>query len=210
MGSFLPALAVIVAVVAWSHVALSESADVCLARVNELGDEKIVMIPREPTGGHGVALHACGIVDAPPATVWPVVRDCEKWAQYMPGVGSSKLEKRTGNTAMCEVIVDLPYPFSDLRSVASIVEIERPDGGFSRRSLFLEGNYKHNNGYWIVLPYEDGKKTLLVYDIDFNPDMAVPDFLLRSLQSRTAPDIFSAIRERVKLCSTSGQSCRAQ
>lgn len=191
-------------------MAFSESADLCLSRTGELGGEKIVMIPREPTGGHGVALHACGLIDAPPAQVWPVVRDCEKWVQYMPGVGSSKLQKRTGNNAICEVIVDLPYPLSDLRSVTSIVEIERPDGGYSRRSLFLEGNYKHNNGYWVLLPFDEGKQTLLIYDIDFDPDIAVPDFLLRSLQSRSAPDIFNAIRERVKACSASAETCKAE
>jgi carbon monoxide dehydrogenase subunit G len=205
----LPRIGAICAVLlCFSPAAASELADPCVGRVAELREDEVVVIPRAPTGGRGVALHACALVDAPPDEVWPVVRDCEKWHQYMPGVKNSRLHGRTGNTAVCEVVVDVPFPLGDLRSVTNIVESRRPDGGYHRRANLLSGDYHHNKGFWLLLPHDGGSKTLVAYDIDFNPDTAVPDFVLRTIQSATAPELLESLRERVKTCGASEIACR--
>jgi hypothetical protein len=121
----------------------------------------------------------------------------------MPGVDSSKVQRSRANNAICDVVIDVPFPLSNLRSVTNIIERDRADGGFDRHSMLLRGDYLHNNGYWILLPHENGKKTLVVYDIDFNPDTIIPDFILRQVQSATAPQLLESIRERVKACAAS-------
>ena len=55
-----------------------------------------------------------------------------------------------------------------------------------------------------MVPWDgDGARTLLVYQLDMDPDTVVPDFLLRRAQSAAAPKVFEAIRRRVRECGES-------
>ena len=72
-------------------------------------------------------------------------------------------------------------------------------GGFERRWSLIEGTYEHNEGSWRLLPWgETGGATLAIYEVDLDPDTMVPDFLLRRTQKSTVPEVFEAVRERVR------------
>jgi ribosome-associated toxin RatA of RatAB toxin-antitoxin module len=196
--------------------ALSFAADglrQCAERRDELRAGRVVYIEQKPAGGEGVALTACGLVDAPPAEVWPVLRDCEEYEHFLPGVEHSALKSREGNVALCEALIDLPFPLGDLRSVERAVESELAGGGFERRWSLEHGTYRRLEGSWTLLPWvDDARRTLAVYQLDMDPESVVPDFLLRRAQSATAPGVFSAIRERVRRCGGSSPegSCGAK
>jgi ribosome-associated toxin RatA of RatAB toxin-antitoxin module len=177
----------------------------CGGSEEELARGGVVVVEEEPRGGAGVALRACGVIDAPPARVWPVVRDCAAYDRFMPLVEHSRLERRDGNVAICDVTLDPPFPLTELRAVTRVVEETRTDGSYKRHWTLLRGSYRRNDGSWTLLPWgTDGQRTLAVYRVDTDPDIAVPDFVLRRLQSATAAEVLEAIRARVRRCMTAG------
>jgi ribosome-associated toxin RatA of RatAB toxin-antitoxin module len=180
--------------------ALAESQNPCGVENQDLRDGNVVVRQRPPNGD-GIALVACGVVEAPPRAVWPVLRDCDLYEQFLPGVERSILLGRRDGVARCDVSIDLPFPLDDLRSVTRVEEIERRDGGFARKWSLVGGNYRRNEGSWTLSAWgAEGRQTLAVYELDIELDTIVPDFLLWRVQSATAPKVFDAIRQRVALC----------
>lgn len=159
----------------------------------EKGD--VVVRRLEPTGGKGVAALAVGVVDAAPAEVWPVVRDCQYFKHFMPRTKHSELKEEAG-VKLCRVELSMPFPMKDLWSETKSTVNEAPPR-FRRDWTLVHGTYLRNNGSWTLLPWADGAKTLLVYSIDTQPDSMVPDGLARAAQSKSLPEMMAAVRKRV-------------
>ena len=159
----------------------------------------VVVVPKTPTGDSGVAALGYGVVDAPVNRVWPVVRDCQHFHKFMPRTAQSEVRDRKGNAMKCYFKLDMPFPFSDMWSLVNTHFKETAGGGFIRHWSLIEGTYSRNDGSWAAYPWgADQTKTLLVYTIDVNPKVAVPDFIIRKAQTGTLPDVFDAIRKRVR------------
>ncbi len=181
------------------NAAAADRSTPCAETDSELAGDEVRVERREPSGGDGVALIACGLVDAPSASVWPVLRDCERYQSFLPGVTRSELLSRSDGVARCKVDIDLPFPLSELRSVTRVEESELPNGVFRRAWELEEGNYRRNRGSWTLRPWGEGaQRTLAIYEVDLELGYPVPDFLLWRAQSATAPRVFDAIRGKVK------------
>ena len=163
-----------------------------------LEDEKVIVSPMKPTDDSGVAAMAVAIMKAPVDKVWPVVRDCEHFHKFMPRAKKSELRKKLSDTQMvCFLEVSMPFPLSNLHSEV-LSTISQVGKGWKRKWTLRKGNYKRNNGSWEVYPYgKDKGWSLLVYNIDVDPDMSIPDAILRKAQTGSLPDVFKAIRKRV-------------
>ena len=163
-----------------------------------LEDEKVIVSPMKPTNDSGVAAMAVAVMKAPVDKVWPVVRDCEHFHKFMPRAKKSEMRRKLSDTQMvCFLEVSMPFPLSNLHSEV-LSTIKQAEGGWQRSWTLREGNYKRNNGSWEVYPYGDGGAwSLLVYNIDVDPDMSIPDAILRKAQTGSLPDVFTAIRKRV-------------
>jgi hypothetical protein len=61
----------------------------------------------------------------------------------------------------------------------------------------VRGSYRRNDGSWTIIPWGDGTRSLVVYDIDSDPLIAVPDPLIRLGQAGSLPDVITQIRKRV-------------
>ena len=74
-----------------------------------------------------------------------------------------------------------------------------PGGGHQRSWTLIEGSYHRNTGAWRVLPWPgEVDWTLLVYQVDINPKMSVPDFILKEAQTGALPDVFKQVVERAQ------------
>ena len=185
----------------------------CGGRPEPLQDGRVVLIDQDPSGGEGVALRACGLVDAPPGAVWPVLRNCGAYERFLPGVSRSELDRHGDSVALCDETVDLPFPLRALHSVTRVVESARPDGGFERRWTLVRGSYRRLNGSWTLVPWDENpQRTLVIYELDMDPQTVIPDFFLRRAQSTAAPEVFAAIRQRVEQCRAPGAdaTCRGE
>ncbi len=151
----------------------------------------------EPTDNKGIGVESFGVIDAPSTEVWPVLRDCEHFAAFMPRTRTSSLKQEEGAT-LCHVELKLPFPLMDLWSDTKSVQREDPAGHFRRAWTLVRGSYRRNSGSWSVLPWgAEGKQTLVVYAIDSDPIILIPDGILRSAQTGSLPEVFAAIRKRV-------------
>ena len=169
-------------------------------QIAQIEKGKVIVRTMKPKGGDGVSAQAFGLIDAPPAKVWPVIRDCQHFARFMPRTKVSKLLERNGNKSKCKIEISMPFPISNLWSVVQSTETELADGSFKRKWSLLKGTYKKNDGSWSLYPYgEGGQKTLLVYFLDVDPKIMVPDAIIRRAQAGTLPDLFKAVAKRVKL-----------
>ena len=182
----------------------------CDETTENLRTGRIAIVEQRPTDGRGVALRACGTVDAPPGVVWGVLRDCGKFEQFLPRVSRSRLTRRDDNVVVCDETIDMPFPLGDLHSITRVIESTLPNGGFERRWSLIRGTYRRLRGAWVVLPADaSASQSLVVYEVDMDPETLIPDFMIRQAQSAAAPEVFRAVRERVRHCVAGQDACRA-
>jgi ribosome-associated toxin RatA of RatAB toxin-antitoxin module len=162
-----------------------------------LGGE-VVVTPRTPTGGSGISALARGVVDAPPAKVWPILRDCQHFSEFLPRTKSSRASKAADGAPLCHVEIDMPFPLDDAFATTRSVIETLPGGGFKRTWTLVKGDYHRNNGSWAVKPMTGGTRSLLEYTIDLDPKASVPDAIAQRAQASALPKVFEAVRERVK------------
>jgi ribosome-associated toxin RatA of RatAB toxin-antitoxin module len=182
-----------------SDLALAESDRQRLER----GD--VLFTPLDPADGRGVAARAMGVVEAPPGSVWPALRDCEHYQEFLPGVRTSALRSRENDVAVCYTEIELPWPLPDLVSKTRVEESRIAGGGYVREWRLIDGSYRRNVGSWRLHPWgADGGRTLAVYRVDFDPQTVLPDWLLRRAQRSTVPGVFEALRQRVSALAADG------
>jgi len=195
---------VLVAIAVARAATASPDATLCRESPEALAGGRVAVTELPPTDGQGVALRACGVVDASPAAVWAVLRDCGKFEQFLPRVSRSRLESRDDEVVVCDETIDLPFPLRNLHSISRVVESRLSNGGFERRWSLVRGTYRRLTGAWIVLPTEDSSgRSLLIYEVDMDPETVIPSFLIRHAQTAAAPEVFRAVRERVRQCGAS-------
>ncbi len=167
------------------------------AEKKKLDANEVIVKERKPTDNRGVSGEAMAVVDAPTTEVWPVVRDCEHYSKFLPSTKNSARTDENGDT-ICHDEIELPFPLTNLKADTKSVAREDPPGTFKREWSFVRGTYRRNRGSWTVLPWgDDNKKTLVIYFVDSDPSMLVPDFILRSAQVGTLPNVFVGVRKRV-------------
>ena len=164
-----------------------------------LKNGELVIEGRSPSRGNGVAFVAYKRLKVSPGHVWPVVRDCQHYKLFMPRTSASDRSDCVEQTCVCHSRVKLPFPLPDLWSRVRTTMTRLRTGGFQRAWTLLEGNYAHNQGSWRVLPWPgDQRWTLLVYTVDFNPHISLPDFILQDAQTGALPNVFTAVERRAK------------
>ncbi len=163
-----------------------------------LENGEIIIHGRVPADDIGLAVTGYALVDAPPASVWPHIRDCGRYDEFMPRVVKSELRGGTADEGLCFVEISVPFPLSNLWAVNDTKCRSLATGGYERSWKLKEGTYRKNRGRWRVTPWGDGQRTLIYYELEAAPDTMVPDRLLRSAQKDTLPDVFKAVRARTQ------------
>lgn len=165
----------------------------------KLGQGEVLVYPSTAPGG-GVAAHALGLVNAGVDRVWPVLRDGEKFADWMPRTKSSKLVRADPDGGkVIGLEIGMPFPLKNLYSEVRSTLHDHPSGGHVRRWTLERGTYRRNDGSWTVVPYGDGGDwTLVGYHLDVQLDLRVPDKLLQKAQTSALPQMYDAIRQRVR------------
>ncbi|MCP4504422.1 MAG: hypothetical protein GY822_31305 [Deltaproteobacteria bacterium] len=139
------------------------------------------------------------IIDAPPAVLWAIIRDCNGYTKTMNNIAQSKQLSSKGNQVVCEVTADLPFPISDLRGTTRATHTIEKNIHYKREWTLIEGDYSRNEGKWELFAVgEKGEKTLLLYELFAVPNMTLPDFLLKAVTVRALPRTIEKLREQVE------------
>jgi ribosome-associated toxin RatA of RatAB toxin-antitoxin module len=154
-----------------------------------------VVVTTEKVPGSEVPVAiARAVVDAPPDRVWAVVSDCARYKESMPNILSSTKVKQEGNVVFCRVVADLPFPFDDLTSLTRAVHTEEPGVRYERAWTLVEGDYRVQEGTWLVQPYADGK-SLVTYRIHAEPRVALPQWILDAITKGKLPEVMQRVRK---------------
>lgn len=158
---------------------------------------EIIVHPQTPADDNGFAVKAYAVVAAPVAQVWPHLRDCGRYSEFMPRTKQSAVREGTPDKGVCFIEIGMPFPFSNLWAENLSETGSVAGGGFERRWHLKQGTYTKNQGLWGVIPWAGGAKALIYYFLEASPNTAVPDSFLRKAQTGVLPDAFEAVRKRV-------------
>lgn len=151
-----------------------------------------ILVKSAEAQGDGIAGRAAAVVRAAPDEVWTIVNDCARFKAFMPRTVDSQV---LAGGKHCKVEISMPFPFSNLWSETKVEHVYLDGGGRRRAWTLVRGTYKKVEGSWTVWPWGEGH-TLLLYVIEADPDVPVPNAILQSAQASSLPDMYQAVRAR--------------
>ena len=145
----------------------------------------------DPSG----ATRAESLIRRPPANVWTVLTDFERWPEFMPLIDSTRVERRAGAKLWVEQrykIMLMPFGHT------TIYDLDPRDG---RLSWNLDEAAPHDiaasRGAWALLPIGAGQETLVRYDARMSAGRALPEFVERMLRDRSLEQMLAGLRAEV-------------
>lgn len=164
---------------------------------SRLAAGEVVVTTRAVAGAELPEAIVQAVIDAPPAAVWKIIDDCNGYKRNMPRIAESKELSRSGTTSVCMVTVDMPMPMSNLTSTSEAISTPGP-GTWKRAWKLIKGDYKRNEGSWVLTAYDaEGKRTRAVYRVIADPNVSVPNFVIRKAQESALPDMMKKIRSQL-------------
>lgn len=125
-----------------------------------------ILTRTRPVAGRSVPwMKASGLVDAPPAEVWPVLDDCARYKDTMPRTVESEELERHGDHILCRATVDMPFPFTELVTETDAVQTIEPGKLYRREWKQRSGDFNVNEGRWTLEPWRGGRCTLATYEV---------------------------------------------
>jgi hypothetical protein len=134
-------------------------------------------------------------VAAPAAAIWDVLRACEIAPEYVPNVVScKKLEVLEGGRA--ELFEQTIKPIFFMPTFEHVFRLDYVP--YTRIDVSrVGGPIAYMQGSWWLLPQDNGR-ILLVYELELDPGMPIPRFLVRATLKRDLPKLVAAVRDRAE------------
>lgn len=155
---------------------------------------EIVLSTRDVAGCELPEVTLQAVIDAPPAAVWKIIDDCAGYKRTMLRIIESRELSRAGQVSRCQVTVEMPMPMSNMTSLSEAVSVPGP-ATWRRSWKLVSGDYKRNEGSWTLASFDaEGKRTRVVYKVLAEPNVSVPNFIIRRAQHSALPDMMRKIR----------------
>lgn len=156
----------------------------------------------QPTGERAVSkddlegtTRADSLIPRPPAQVWTVLTDFERWPEFMPLILATQVGRRDGPQLWVEqhyrvLFVSLAH--------TTIYELAPGDGRLSwRLDEAAPHDIAKSQGEWALVPIASGRETLVRYDARMSAGRAVPEFVERMLRERSLEQLLASLRGEV-------------
>jgi hypothetical protein len=156
-------------------------------------------------------MKAIGLIDAPPADVWKAVTDYDNYAKTMAYVEEARVLAREGGDKVTLLYSKLNIPLIDRRDyiIRLVDESEWQAGkGFLKVSWKAVNDMddkmpvtkgvvriRVNDGFWLLEPREEGRKTFATYSLYTSPGGSVPNFIINQANSVAVPKVFEAVKK---------------
>ncbi|MFL5356644.1 START domain-containing protein [Archangium sp.] len=172
-------------------------------------DDGIIVQARTPEGGSVSEVKATALVDAPPQDVWRVIRDYNNYTKTMPYTEESRVlaSEQDGKVIVFHCLVNAPLVDKRDFIIRIVDDSDWKEGkGFLKTSWTVttqgappekEGvvRVKLNNGYWLLEPREEGKKTFVTYYLYTDPGGSLPKWIADRANKTSVPDVLRAVRK---------------
>jgi ribosome-associated toxin RatA of RatAB toxin-antitoxin module len=131
------------------------------------------------------------LLDHPIEQVWALVDEKEAMPSYIANLRQAKLLSREAN--VCLIAQETEASGRTFNYVMEHVLTYPQKVNFRR----LRGDFRHIEGCWNFDPVEEGRKTLLVYNLHLDAGILVPQSFIVSSQMKALPQIMSSIRAKL-------------
>ena len=137
------------------------------------------------------------IIESPVEPVWEVVCDKEAAAVYVKNLKRARIVERGREDGLEYHVVEqevkpslflttFTYCLKHVLQPYSRIDFEK-----------VSGDLKSVHGSWKFVSFEDGAKTLLVYEMNVDPGRFIPGLVMRMSLKRGLPDALRGVRSRV-------------
>ena len=168
-------------------------------RLNKLEKGDVIVQEKKRKEFPIAGVQAEGVIDAPMEAIWPLIDQCSRYTKTMQRVEASREISRKGNTVVCQITVDLPFPLANLTATTRAIHTVQPGTLYKRAWKLVEGDYDYNEGSWTLTPFEGSKeRTLVRYETQVAPKGLIPDSIRKMAQRKAIPDLFDHIRSQVR------------
>jgi hypothetical protein len=135
------------------------------------------------------------IVDAPIAKIAAIAAACEKYVGMIPRVQKVVLIKKGAPNHICELYLDMPFPFSDVRSTIGY------SGSMSADQVTItytqiRGDYKIHAGGWYLRAV--GNKTWIHYRLHVDLGQPLPKWLINSFSKGALKTTLDNVTKRAR------------
>ena len=134
-------------------------------------------------------------VDAPAAAIWDVLRACEVAPEYVPNVVSCRKVEEVDD-GRGEIFVQTIKPIFFMPTFEHVFRLDYTPHARIDVSR-VSGPIEHMQGTWWLL-LQDSGRILLVYELELDPGMPIPRFMVRATLKRDLPKVIAAVRERAE------------
>ncbi len=154
--------------------------------------------------GAAIEVRAYALVDARYATVWSTLTDYERLAEFVPGMRSSRVLERRGNTWVVEQRGETRFLFFSHPVEVTVRATARPPYALDVR--LLKGNLKRLDGGYRVEPVADGRIALRW--IGLVEPASLPPLLGELMMRANIESQFSAMVREIERRETEGRTAR--
>lgn len=165
----------------------------------------VLYLAGQPSG-HGAAISvevarhgdsfdvaASADIECDQAHAWQVLTDYERLAQFIPGMSSSRVVSRFGNSLVMEQNGEASLLFFSIPVKVRLAVEEYPPDRIESRAI--EGNFKEMLGTYLL--QSSGPRVRLRYNGRLTPDFNVPPLIGTWLMRKTVREQFGAMVEEI-------------
>jgi hypothetical protein len=128
------------------------------------------------------------LAQVPAKAVWDVVVSCSQSFMFVDGLQSCDVIEDSGKRALLHQVTKQGWPAPTL----DIIYESLRDPHRSIRFSLVKGNLQAMEGSWQLTEIPEG--LLMDYEIRVKPELAAPDFMIRSSLRKSSPDMVACIR----------------
>ena len=161
-----------------------------LAAARPAGDTPVISVRDD---GAGYVVSAQFSVAESPAIVRAVLTDYEGISRFMPGVRTSRVLERTGDSARLEQEAVSRFMMFSKR-VHLVLDVTEGDDAIRFRDLCGKSFIRYE-GIWLIA--RRGDSTKIQYELTAEPAFDVPGFVLRKLFDRDARTMIEGLRSEM-------------
>jgi hypothetical protein len=154
-----------------------------------------------PEDGKGARLGvAIAVVAAPPSAVAATLRDYAHYQEFMPKVARVDVLSHLGEHYLIRVTVKAGAGLGDREYEQRVSEEKAKIGQtqvlVGRFEYTGKGNIGSSVGRWLLVPIAGGVKTLVRYEVRFDPGGSIPTLIKNRALKDALDDTVDAVRKR--------------
>lgn len=170
----------------------------------------VVVLARETASGVQ-EMKAQGTFEASPQKVMEMLNDHEHYVRFIPYTESSHVvgTEEGGKAIYFHSVLSMPMVSKRDYVLRIVDESDWRDGkGYLKTSWKVAPNHPPapapgvvritlNDGYWLLEPRDEGKRTFATYYLYTDVGGSVPKFLVNSANASAIPNVFKALRQEL-------------